>query len=466
MVIGSGIFFRADNILGYTKGNVTTATIAWLSLGITLIFASLCVAFIAQHTKEEGGTIGYMKEIYGSKVSFITGWFETIVYIPCLTALLATIGAKYAFQLIGFDTNVVNPIYVNILAIVFILLTYFVNYLGARHAALFSSFATVIKLIPIAVIGLIGLVHTDTTVLAQGASNFEYDSFTSPLLSMSFAFAGWLVVGSMARDMENPQRDLSKVLAINLIIVTVVYTTYFFGISMLMPANEIIAQGDAHVGIIAQNVLGSWGGNFVLFCVMISCLGTLNAKFIAGFKYNHALGAQRNLPYANFFVKETKRGTNFNAGLITFFVALIWWALFTIQSYSKFNVGEAAVEAGHYIFAGITFDDIPVVFTSIEATVLIIGAIILARRKKLPTIKLIIFAILGLIGQVYCIISYIQTNSAWLLYTIITIAAILIGLVVKAYANKTNPDKLSNLVEYNKSNLVEERKAEEIGSNI
>lgn len=41
IVIGSGIFFKADNILMASGGNVKTALLAWLVGAISMIFGAL-----------------------------------------------------------------------------------------------------------------------------------------------------------------------------------------------------------------------------------------------------------------------------------------------------------------------------------------------------------------------------------------------------------------------------------------
>lgn len=441
MVIGSGIFFRASTILEYSNGNITSALLGWITLGITMIFAGLCLSLLAQHTTEEGGTIGYMKEVFGKRAAFITGWFETIIYVPVLTSILSIIAARYSFQIAGYDINAINPLYIHCLAVVYILITFGFNCLSYKFAAYFSSVATVIKLLPIILFGVLGVVNMDTSIIAQDAHTMTTADFTGPLLSMAFAFAGWHVAASMARDMENPQRDLSRVLAINLIIVTVAYIFYFFGISMLMDVDQIRDLGTAHLGVIADNVLGSFGSKLVLLCVVMSILGTLNAKFIAGFKYNHALAENNDLPYAKTFTKDSKFKTSINAGCITLVAAAIWFTFFTIQAVSKFHATPEAIDAGQYAFSGITFDDIPIMLVAVEIIVLLVAASIIARRNNYGIFRTYIFPLIGAVGQFFILVSFANTNDKWVLYTIVSIIIILFGFVIKMWADKVNKAK-------------------------
>lgn len=424
LVIGSGIFFRADNILKLTEGNISVAISGWVVLGFTLIFAGIGMSILAARSQREGGIIAYMEDCFGKTAAFLTGWFTTFIYIPTLIGILSIIASGYVLQFFGVESNAMNT---HTLAACLILIVFAWNYFSTKFAALFSSVATIVKLLPIVIIGVIGFAHFDGAAVSSGIDGFSMPLFTAPLLSMAFAFDGWTTVATLSKDMENPQRDIAKVLALNAVIVTAAYTLYFTGISMLLPAPEIIALGDDHVGVIAAKYLGNIGGKMILFCVVISVLGTLNGNVMAGYRYPHALAQAQDLPNSNYFNEESKYGTTGKAAMISFGAVVAWFIMYTIQAFSKQSVAEGA----DYMLSGIAFDDIPIMAIAFIITILLIGAMIYGNKEKLGILKSIIAPLIGILGQAYVVISFVQTNNAAFLYMGICIVIIVIGYFIR-----------------------------------
>lgn len=458
MVIGSGIFFRADNILTYTEGNVGVAILAWAALGFTLIFAGIALSVLASRSEREGGIVGYMEDVFGEKAAFLTGWFTTFIYIPTLTGILAIVAAVFFYDLIGVTSSAIT---LQALAAFFILVVFTWNYLSTKFAALFSSVATIIKLLPIIVVGTIGMTKIDFGVIGSGLSAFEMGIFTAPLLSMAFAFDGWTSVATLSKDMENPQRDIAKVLALNAVIVTIAYTFYFTGMTMIFNATpggmeQIMALGDGHVAVAAESILGEIGGKLVLFAVTMSVLGTLNGNVMAAYRYPHALAQAGNLPNSEFFVQESKYQTTVRAAMITFGATVVWFIGYTWQAISKeaqalvvaqehadlvassaagtiSEADQAILDAAYanHMFTGISFDDIPIMLMATLIIILMIGVMKVGAKEGYGALKSYVAPVIGIIGQGYVIYSFIITNPSWLLYMFVSVAILVVGYLIR-----------------------------------
>ena len=430
MVIGSGIFFRAARILDSTEGNVGLAVLGWAALGTTLVFAGIGFSILASRTTKEGGIIGYMEDFLGEKAAFATGWFTTFIYIPLLTGILAIIAAQFLFQLIGVDNYGVGLHYA--VAFVMIIVCYGWNYFSTKFSALFSSAATVIKLLPIIIVGFIGMTKLDIGVVTDGISAFDMTLFAAPLLSMAFAFDGWTSVATLSKDMENPQKDIAKVLALNAVIVTIAYVVYFTGMTMIVPAQEIMSLGNEHVGVAAGIIMGDFGMKFILFCVVMSVLGTLNGNVMAGFRYPHALAQAKDLPNSEFFVEESKYGTTGKAAMITFGAVCAWFVLYTVQA----NLDAGAAEGATHMLSGIYFDDIPIMMMAALIIILLVGAAKFGMKEGYGVVKSIIAPIIGIIGQAYVIWAFALNNERWWQYILVCIVIIVIGFVVRGSLKK------------------------------
>ena len=96
--IGSGIFFKSDNILVATNGNISIGIILFVVAAIAIIFGSLTVSILAQKTDQPGGIITYAQEFVNLRFACGLGWFMTLVYFPAITAVVSWV--------IGIYTNI------------------------------------------------------------------------------------------------------------------------------------------------------------------------------------------------------------------------------------------------------------------------------------------------------------------------------------------------------------------------
>jgi basic amino acid/polyamine antiporter, APA family len=442
MVIGSGIFFKASAILKFTQGNIMVAVLGWIVLGTTIIFAGLSVSTVAKYSGSSKGAVGYVEDVLGKVPAFIVGWYETAIYSPLLPTVTSLVAARYLLQLIGFDMQTVSNLYILILGAAILLGFYLFNYLSEKYAAKFSSIATVIKLLPVVIFGLVGIVNIDAGKVGSDLANFDGSLFIAPLLSMGFAFNGWVTTTALGKDMREPSK-LPKILALNLIVVTAAYVIYFFGISMLGQhyGINIIETGEAHVGLIADKIFGDIGGKLILFCVLMSVLGLVNGKVMGGYRFPFALAQSNDLPKSKYFTKTSKYGTPARAGMITLGITAIWFILFVIQYMSKDGLTEAQIDAGQYALSGITLDDIPVMGSAVEAIILMLGAFKVFAMKKDTFFKTVIATIIGIIGQMFIIISFVQTNEAAWTYMGILLLIIIFGLVMRYFARRNLKSK-------------------------
>ena len=68
-VIGSGIFFKSDNILVFTQGSIVNGVILFSLAAIGIIFGSLAIGVLAAKTTKAGGLITYADEYSGKENS-------------------------------------------------------------------------------------------------------------------------------------------------------------------------------------------------------------------------------------------------------------------------------------------------------------------------------------------------------------------------------------------------------------
>ena len=86
--IGSGIFFKSDNILIATGGNVALGVAMFLLAATTIVFGGLTLARFASRTDGAGGPIAYAERFLGPhRLSFVC-WHFTLFYLPLVTSTI------------------------------------------------------------------------------------------------------------------------------------------------------------------------------------------------------------------------------------------------------------------------------------------------------------------------------------------------------------------------------------------
>ena len=103
VVIGSGIFFKSDNILIATGGSVSLGVLVFCIAALGIIFGSLTVSELAARNSKAGGIISYAEESYNKSIACSFGWFHTLLYYPTLIAVVSWVTGIYTCMLCGID---------------------------------------------------------------------------------------------------------------------------------------------------------------------------------------------------------------------------------------------------------------------------------------------------------------------------------------------------------------------------
>jgi len=75
IVIGSGIFYRTDDILNAVGGDVLLGVVAFVIGGLGIVFGGLSIAALAKRDEHVGGVITYCEMVWGKQIGYLAGWF-------------------------------------------------------------------------------------------------------------------------------------------------------------------------------------------------------------------------------------------------------------------------------------------------------------------------------------------------------------------------------------------------------
>lgn len=293
MVIGAGVFFKPQSVYMSTGGEPGLGVIAWVLAGIITITAGLTAAEVSAAIPKTGGMMIYIKEIYGDRLGFLTGWMQTVLFFPGTIAALGVIFAEQAVTLIG-KPSLMLPIAVGI-----ILLVAALNTLGSKTGGAIQTVSTLCKLIPLILIMVFGFIKGSgqneilTPLVGDGVNVGSV--IGQVLIAILFAYDGWINVGALAGEMKNPGKDLPKAIVGGLTVVMAVYLTINLAYLWVLPANEL-ATYSAPAAAVAEAIFGPVGGKIITVGILISVFGTLNGFTLTGSRVAYTLAEQKTLP--------------------------------------------------------------------------------------------------------------------------------------------------------------------------
>ena len=167
IVVGSGVFFKAQVILQKTGGDMPLGILAWLIGGAIMIVCILAFSAMAQKYEKVNGIVDYAEAIVGKRYGYYIGWFLSTTYYPTLTSALAWLSARYTLVFVTSvdpDFPLIVPADAGgciigpeclALMLFYMVFAYAVNALSPKLAGKFQVATTVIKFIPLALMAVV-----------------------------------------------------------------------------------------------------------------------------------------------------------------------------------------------------------------------------------------------------------------------------------------------------------------------
>jgi len=335
-VIGSGIFFVNETIFGRVGGNLHQAVIAWL-IGGAIMFVMMWVwGKLASGKAGMGGLMEYTDELLGKTYSYFLGWFLGTILYPAFVAVLAWVTARFTAQLLGWDLPFAGGS-TWMLAGIYMIGIYIMNVISPKLAGFFQVSTTFIKVIPLILMGIIGIIVG--LVTGTTAENLTYvidpevaATFGNPLfyaiLSTVFAYAGSEEVLMMSSEVKDREKNLPRAIIIGSIIIITIYVVYTIGVFGAIEAGTLSGAGGVTAAF--QNLFGYGFGNILIVFIIISCLGAMNSAMMAGSRSFYALAIRGKGPAPD-YVKQVDAKTDMpptSSALSLLFCGIIFFLVF------------------------------------------------------------------------------------------------------------------------------------------
>ena len=391
-VIGSGVFFKAQDVLNATGGNMPIGIAAWCITGLIMIICSAQFAIMATRYEKVNGVVSYAEATCGKGYAYAVAWFLVNIYFPGMTSVLAWVSARYFGVIVGWDMESAQ---VMVLAAFFLIMSYTLNALSPKLAGKFQVSATVIKLIPIvlmAVIGsIVGLINgvlpeNFVTTVEDPTGGSVGSGLFAAIVATVFAYEGWIVTTSINAELKNPKKNLPLALIIGSLIVVGAYVLYYIGVAG-GATNKILMDEGATTAF--KNIFGSLGGTLLNICIVVSCLGTLNGLMIGSTRGMYVIAEQGEGPKKKMFSQVDKTTEMTTNSAI--------WGLFTCSAWLVFFYGANLAPNGGW-FGLFNFDSSELPIITIYALYIPMFVMWMKKEKGLGVFKRFVLPILAIIA--------------------------------------------------------------------
>lgn len=404
IVIGSGIFFKSDDILLYTGGNVWLGVLVFCIGAWSIIFGSLTLTELSIRTKKNGGIVGYYEDFISKKVACGFGWFQTLVYYPTLTAVISWVASIYFCSLFNITTTLEVEILIG-----FALMTviYAVNTVSLKLGGYFQNISTIIKIIPLLAITIAGVflgnsnaeIPAGVEIISRSRVGMGWLAALAPI---AFSFDGWIISTSITNEVKNAKKNMPLALIIGPLVVLGVYILYFLGLNRLLGSEYIMSIGNTAVDKAGELLLGINGSKIMLIFVLISILGVINGITLGSLRMPQALASKNMIPGAKKIVKINARlQLSERSCLISYILSVVWLFIHYITQKSG-------------LLGGGDVSEISIVFSYICYTLLYIKVIKMKKDKIVTSLfKGMICPIFALLGSGIILVGGIASNPVY-----------------------------------------------------
>lgn len=421
IVIGSGVFFKAEKILQATGGNLPIGILAWLIGGLIMVICAYTFSILSTRYSTVNGVIDYAEATVGRRYAYYLNWFLTFIYYPAMTSVLAWVSARYLGVILGFD---ITGGQVMLLAGAFLILSYALNALSPVLAGKFQVSATVIKLIPLCLMAVVGtivgisngtLASNFTTVVEVVEGGNTGALFTAVVASI-FAYEGWIIATSINAELKNAKRNLPIALVAGTLIIVAVYIFYFIGLSGGISNAEMMQNGEQGAKTAFMNIFGNAAGIGIFVLVVISCLGTLNGLMLASTRCMYSIAVRNCGPKKEMF-KQVDKVTNMpnNSSVAGLLICAAWLVYF-----------YGANLASPTWFGPFCFDSSEIPIVTVYAFYIPMFIMMMKKEKDLPFFKRIIAPLVAALACAFMVFAAIYAHKMVVVYYLIIFVVIML----------------------------------------
>lgn len=339
-LIGIGIFFKNNTVFKENLQNPYGVLISWIVASIISLLTAFSFAEVGFNHRNGAGLGGATERMYGKKVGRFISLNNAFFYWGVLNLSIGIFAAESLVKLFYINREIpveFHMAYVMIIALVLVVIFALFNYWSMKWSGRFQVVSTIIKFIPLIMVGLAGIIygsiHSNLSLFNPNNPSSSFDQISiegilGSIPSILFAYDSFVGVASLKGELENPKRNVPLTIILGMGICVLFYI--FITIGQIM-----VSEGTA------QNVFDAIFKNdptlknaftiiisvFIFVCV----LGTLNALSIVAMRV-FTFSIEYRIIAGYWWLNKYVDGTNKPGLLLGFIIYGFWWIALLIPS--------------------------------------------------------------------------------------------------------------------------------------
>lgn len=309
-MIGSGIFIVSADIMR-NLGSGFWLIVVWIITGVMTVAAAISYGELSAIFPKAGGQYTYISEIFGKMMGFLYGWgMFTVIQTGTIAAVAVAFGKFTAYLIPSlndaaplFQSGEFKITWIQILAMVVILILTAVNTRGVESGKLLQNIFTGSKIVALLGIIILGFLLVKNNFwnenLAFGTQAFQNLKETSwqeiggmtlmggiaaAMVGSVFSSVAWENVTFVSGEIENPKKNVVKSMVLGTTAVMILYLLVnIVYLNSLSRDGIAFAPNDRVAVSASEQIFGSGVGTIVMaVLVMISTFGCVNGIILAG----------------------------------------------------------------------------------------------------------------------------------------------------------------------------------------
>ncbi|MDX1517809.1 MAG: amino acid permease [Woeseiaceae bacterium] len=289
-MIGTGVFTSLGFQLVDMRSGFVLLSL-WAVGGLVALCGAMTYAELGAALPRSGGEYNFLSRIYHPAAGFVSGWVSATIGFAAPTALAAMTFAAYLTSAAAIGGEFVEKL----LAVLLVVGLTAVHSVSRRQSGGLQGLFTVLKVLAIVIFCVAAMLLVDERQpvsmlpVAGDASLLLSGTFAVSLIYVSYAYTGWNAATYLSSELENPQRDLPRILFAGTAVVTLLYVALNYVFLKVAPMSALVGQ--VEVGYVAADyAFGEPGGRFAGTVLALLLVSTVSAMTMAGPRVLQVIG--------------------------------------------------------------------------------------------------------------------------------------------------------------------------------
>ena len=295
LVIGMGIF-RTSSDAANAAVTPSVFFIAWFAGGLIALCGALTYAEIGSRFPATGGYYKVFAECYHPSVAFAINCIILISNAASMSGV-SLIGSEYLSQVL-FASPQGNTT-TALIAMVPIILFYFVNLLGLRMSSTAQNILMIIKIgMLILLIGSIFFIPAQENsigTISQFGTMDYIKSFGVALIAVSFTYGGYQQTINFGEEVHEPKKTIPRGIFIGIVIIITLYLAVSYAYYNAIGFQDLkTSRGIA--SIVVEKMFGPTGRTIASILLFIAVLAYVNVLLLSNPRVMYAMSIDGILP--------------------------------------------------------------------------------------------------------------------------------------------------------------------------